>query len=212
MVARAAWPHVRVMRHTTSCLISMVLLAPAVPAEQRTIINLYDLAGLPLPIREEMKRETSKIFLQAGASLEWVDCEIAGKPLNLAECAQPLGAARLMLELIPGTNKKNPRASGKAIIQRGSSVYACLYPDRVRVLARDAGWEFGDLLGHAAAHELGHLLLESAEHSPAGVMRARWETQDLWRLPHDGLVFLPGQLAAVKVNRPTQRAERRMAP
>lgn len=197
MVTRAAWPHPWAMRCTAFCLISMVLLTPPLSAQQRIVVNLYDIVGLRPEIREEMKRETSRIFLQAGAELEWVECEVAGKPLNLAECAQPQGAARLMLQLIPGTNKRNPKSSGVAVIQHGSSVYACLYPERVRDLARDANWEFGDLLGHAAAHELGHLLLDSAKHSPAGVMRARWETEDLRRLPHSGLVFLPGQLAAV---------------
>jgi hypothetical protein len=65
-------------------------------------------------------------------------------------------------------------------------------------LASKASWEFGDLLGHAAAHELGHLLLRSDAHSPAGIMRASWEVKDLWRLPHAGLIFLPGQLRAVQ--------------
>ncbi len=35
------------------------------------------------------------------------------------------------------------------------------------------------ILGHAAAHEIGHLLLGSNSHSPQGLMRARWSRQDL---------------------------------
>ena len=35
------------------------------------------------------------------------------------------------------------------------------------------------ILGHAAAHEIGHLLLGSNSHSPFGLMRARWSGQDL---------------------------------
>jgi hypothetical protein len=82
-------------------------------------------------------------------------------------------------------------------IQSGSSVYACLNPERMKELAGDANWSFGDLPGHAAAHELGHLLLESSQHAAAGVMRAKWETEDPRRLSHNGLVFLPGQLGAL---------------
>ncbi len=141
-----------------------------------------------------MKAESARIFRQAGVEVEWLECEVAGRPSNLDRCALPLGPVRLMLQLAPGRNVRSPRASGFAVIQNGSSVFACLYPARLSELARATNWEFGDLLGHAAAHELGHLLLRSPAHTSAGLMRARWETEDLHRLPHAGLIFLPGQL------------------
>lgn len=159
---------------------------------------MYDIAGLLPEVREAMKKETSRIFTEAGVELEWLECEVAGKSLNPAGCAQPVGPDRLMLQLVPGSHKGNPKASGMALIDGQSSTFACLYPERVKQLARDANWDFGDLLGHAAAHELGHLLLRSSAHSLAGVMRARWETEDLRRLSHAGLIFLPGQLSAVQ--------------
>ena len=34
---------------------------------------------------------------------------------------------------------------------------------------------FSKVLAYAIAHELGHLLLRSNEHSPTGLMRARWD-------------------------------------
>ena len=45
------------------------------------------------------------------------------------------------------------------------------------------------LLGHAIAHEIGHLLLNSSAHSPAGIMRARWNTKDLLRAARGDLLF-----------------------
>jgi len=185
------------MRRTFLWLSSLAFWPLPVPAQPRITITLFDIAGLRQEIREAMKTETSRIFLAAGVELGWVECEIAGQPVNLVECAQPLSPTRLMLQLVPGMNKTNPKASGLAVLQGGSSFFACLYPERVSELSRDTNWEFGDLLGHAAAHELGHLLLRSSAHSPAGVMRARWETEDLRRLSHAGLIFLPGQLRAV---------------
>jgi hypothetical protein len=187
------------MKHTALHLIALTVLASPLAAQPRITINLYDAAGLRPDHREAMKQETSKILQQAGITVEWLDCEVAGQPLNQPECARPLGAGRLMLQLAPGSNKKNAKATGMALIQPGSSVFACLYPDRVRDLANDANWDFAELLGHAAAHELGHLLLESNNHSSAGIMRARWETDDLRRLSHNGLVFLSGQLAKAHI-------------
>ena len=198
MEVRAPWPQHRAMERTAYALITLALMAEAVFAQAGVTITLYDLAGLPSSTREAMKTETSRIFGQAGATLEWVDCEAGGEYMNLRECARPLGKARLMLQLIPGRNRQAPRASGMAVIEGESGVFACLYPERIHELARDANWEFGDLLGHAAGHELGHLLLGSSRHSSAGIMRARWETEDLRRLSHAGLVFLAGQLKPVQ--------------
>jgi hypothetical protein len=107
-----------------------------------------------------------------------------------------LGPGRLMLQFMRGSNPANRRAAGLAAIQGDASVYACIYPTRIRDLSRDAKWEFGDLLGHAVAREIGHLRLNSSGHSNAGIMRARWEAEDLRRLSHQGLVFLPRQLDA----------------
>lgn len=182
------------MTSTRFSLTSALLLASVLHAQPSVTVTLYDSAGLPAETRQAMKREAGRILLQAGVDVEWVDCEVAGQPVNLPACAVHLGPGRFMLQLVPGSNRNKPRSSGMATIQKGASVFACLYPERIRNLARDANWDFADLLGHAATHELGHLLLESASHSNAGIMRARWETEDLRRLSHNGLVFLPRQL------------------
>jgi len=48
-------------------------------------------------------------------------------------------------------------------------------------------------LGHAIAHEIGHLLLRSSAHSVSGVMRAAWGDTER-RLAASGcLLFLPEQ-------------------
>lgn len=189
------------MRRTVLWLLSAALWTLPATAQPSITVTLYDIAGLRREIREATKAETSRIFFAAGIRLEWVECEVAGTPVNLPECAKPTGPTRLMLQLVPGANKQHPKSSGMAVLRNGSGVYACLYPERVEQLARDANWEFGDLLGHAAAHELGHLLLGSSTHAPAGVMRARWDTEDLRRLSHTGLAFLPGQLSSILVRR-----------
>lgn len=194
MEVREGRPQHRAMLRKFRWLCAAVLPAVSAQAQPRITITLYDIAGVGREIREAMKAECSRIFLAAGVELNWVECEVAGTPVNSPECSRPLGPARLMLQLAPRTNKHHPKASGLAVIQNGSGVYACLYPERVMQLAQDAKWDFGDLLGHAAAHELGHLLQGSATHSWAGVMRGNWETEDLRGLSHGGLMFLPGQL------------------
>lgn len=181
-------------------MISTTLLPLAASAQTHLTISLYENAGLRLGIVNGMKKETSRIFQAAGVTIEWLDCELAGTPelANLSACSVDLGPARFMLQLVSGTNKGKPKAAGIAMIEDGSGVFACLYPDRVQELAGESNWEFADLLGHAAAHEIGHLILGTSAHSSAGVMRARWDIQDLRRLSHEGLTFLPRQLGTVR--------------
>jgi hypothetical protein len=49
------------------------------------------------------------------------------------------------------------------------------------------------ILGSVMAHELGHLLLGLNSHSVSGLMRARWENDELRCLDMGTLVFLPEQ-------------------
>jgi hypothetical protein len=189
------------MRKLCGCLIWIALLTEPAAAELPITVTLYDEFVLQLAGREAMKAEVTRILNQAGLTLNWVECMIGDNPANIAACTQPLGPTRLMLQLVPGNNRRRPMAAGMAIIAADSAVYACVYPARIKELARETNWEFSDLLAHAAAHELGHLLLRSSRHSSAGVMRASWEVTDLRQLSHAGLVFLPGQLSATAVVR-----------
>lgn len=143
-----------------------------------------------------MMAESNRILNAAGVDLGWVECEAGGKPLNVAKCAEPARGLRVTVQLVAGKSPKNPRMTGVAIIDKSSAPFALLYVERIAQLARDANWGLGDLLGHAVAHELGHILLGTSGHTSAGIMRARWESEELRRLSHSGLVFLPGQLTA----------------
>jgi hypothetical protein len=45
-----------------------------------------------------------------------------------------------------------------------------------RVTSMDRHYE---VLGHVIAHEIGHVLIGTVEHSPSGVMRAHWSKADV---------------------------------
>ncbi len=54
------------------------------------------------------------------------------------------------------------------------------------------------LLGLAIAHEVGHLLLPDNSHSRRGIMRARWDRQDL-RFAAADLVFTAQQAKSIRI-------------
>ncbi len=55
----------------------------------------------------------------------------------------------------------------------------------------------GTILGYAMAHEIGHLLLNTAGHSCRGVMKARWTAGDLAKMPSYYVNFDLDQVAKI---------------
>ena len=47
----------------------------------------------------------------------------------------------------------------------------------------------GQILGNVAAHEIGHLLLGTLEHSPNGIMKADWRGRTLGHIARRDLHF-----------------------
>jgi hypothetical protein len=50
-----------------------------------------------------------------------------------------------------------------------------IYIDHCEGVTHQSSASFSNVLAYSMAHELGHLLLRSNEHSPTGLMRARWD-------------------------------------
>jgi hypothetical protein len=65
--------------------------------------------------------------------------------------------------------------------------------DRVVAAALGAGWDPIDLMSVVIAHEIGHLLLPHGSHTPEGLMRGRWEVDDLRRIDRRTLRFTDRQ-------------------
>ena len=53
-----------------------------------------------------------------------------------------------------------------------------IFYDRVERMSKTGDITLATMLGHAMAHELGHVLLGNTEHSAAGIMKARWGKAD----------------------------------
>jgi hypothetical protein len=74
-----------------------------------------------------------------------------------------------------------------------SGTYASVFFDRVETLAEGGEASPPEILGHATAHEIGHLLLRSNRHSTVGIMRGQWNQEDLRRASQGGLLFTGAQ-------------------
>src|SRR5438034_7361860 len=63
--------------------------------------------------------------------------------------------------------------------QDGIGCLADLFYEPMEELERSDGTNVATLLGHVAAHALGHLLLGTNSHAAAGIMQARWTADEL---------------------------------
>jgi len=54
------------------------------------------------------------------------------------------------------------------------------------------------ILAHAVAHEIGHLLLDLPFHSETGIMRGDWDLRDLQSMAYGYLNFTPQQAATIR--------------
>ena len=127
--------------------------------------------------------ETENIFMNAGISVEWIECRVPGRH-DGAACTEPLLAGRdLMLRLVDRTPVHAERivALGESMLDRehrgGVLITIDMFP--VRSVAGRASTPVPTLLGRAIAHEIGHMLLGSGQHSALGLMRGLWSHDEL---------------------------------
>ena len=161
--------------------ISVVAAAPR--SNPAVFIKTYNYAAMSAQYLDAAKSEAAHIFKKAGISLLWIECLVSGAASG-EHCTEPLRPGRdLMLRLVdraPATDERIV-ALGESMLDReqrgGVLMTVDLFP--VRAVAARAGTNIATLLGRAIAHEVGHLLLGSAEHSRLGLMRALWSHDEL---------------------------------
>ena len=80
----------------------------------------------------------------------------------------------------------------------GTGYYSYVFQDRVEQLARDSHANRSEILGHVAAHEIGHLLLGSNAHSQMGIMCANWYGRQLRSAAMGTLLFTPQESQLIR--------------
>ena len=134
-------------------------------------------------------------------------------------CERGPAPAELVLRLVQSRDARDSQAArgylrsagllplGDALVDRHtqSGVLATIYLDRVRLLAQAAGVTVARLLGHAIAHEIGHLLLASNAHGADGLMRAIWSSQEVRRDRPRDWIFSEQELATIRARRDAAR-------
>ena len=130
----------------------------------------------------------------ASVNVAWTICE-PGACLTLVP-----SALRVRIVRSPDSGPQDARILGHALIdsREHTGVLATVFIDRTRKLAGDLGIDHRVLLGRTIAHEVGHLLLATATHGNAGLMREVWSRDELLGTHRDDWTFDPTDAAVIR--------------
>jgi hypothetical protein len=153
-----------------------LILTAVLLAKLPLVVRTYDTVGLSSPTLE-------RAHVSAGAALAAIGIESIWRACHASECVSTLEPDELSVRLVTATPLSERGSLGSAAVDVGrrAGTLATIFVDRIEALARQAGVDPGMLLGRAIAHEIGHLILGTTNHSRFGLMRAAWKTDELRR-------------------------------
>ena len=114
-------------------------------------------------------------------------------------CAQPLDSATVRAAILPRAPRGfSQQALGYALPCAARGIQVTIFADRVEIVSRTNLAAFYRVLGHAIAHEVGHVLLRSGVHDTTGLMRRVWAKSDWQRTAVTIIPFTSGQAECVR--------------
>ncbi len=156
----------------------------------RITILVYNYAQLPVDTLVRAEDEAARVFRHAGIETVWRDCRADDFVPKRVPCPSPSAASpglriQLRFQLLPDAVHRDTMGFSTGYLATISLEYA-------EDLARSDMGAVPEILGHIAAHEIGHVLLGTG-HTVSGIMRARWSLNDWDLLRQGSLFFTPPQ-------------------
>jgi hypothetical protein len=166
-------------------------------------IRIYNNAGVPLQRLQAAQQTAARILGGVGVEPQWRDCRTSRGPSARAAdtCRNALGSLELIVRIVSAPRGwKDPAAFAYSLvdgaIRRGT--VSTVFADRIDASAARVSIDAGVLLARVLAHELGHLLLGTNAHAAHGLMRARWEDDELTRNVTRDWEFSPSEEASIQ--------------
>ena len=135
----------------------------------------------------------------AGLRPPWRVRTPASTSADDAECVRFEWPVHLEVRISRGSSRGNSDVFGVAFLSaEGTGCYSDVFYERARELHNSWNFPLAVVIGTVMAHELGHLLLGSNSHASAGIMRARWQGEDLHRAGRADLRFTDQQAESMR--------------
>jgi hypothetical protein len=181
-------------------LLSVPGLAQEQPAESDisspVVVRVYDYAQVPSVTLAKAQEVAAEVFRKAGVEIVWVNCAVDEN--SSTSCSEVEAGSSLLLRITRRT--KEARAAfqgtttGYAVRSEKGGRFATVFYDQVIRVSEEWSVAEACALGHAVAHELGHLLLPTGDHTRRGLMRARLQRHE-WELAGMGRLLFSSEQA-----------------
>jgi hypothetical protein len=189
-------------------LSAAVAVAPRVSARTAAIIldsitiRVYDNAGVTVSDRAAALKTAGAILSRADLDPIWIVCTPARDGRSQPGCDLAPASHELVVRLTyssPTAEDGNRRAFGSSLIDASTATgtLSTVWVDRVDWLASTGKAVRAEVLGRAIAHELGHQLLGSNDHTARGLMRETWTAEELTRNRAEDWQFSSAQRTAL---------------
>ena len=160
-------------------------------------VHVYNLANVPNRTLKCALGETARILAATGIETLWEPSEPDSPEAHTMEMAAiPMSAQKpdarkfLAVRVVRGFPADIvPNALGFSLPAAQSGVHVTMFYDRIENVSLVVPATVEKILGNALAHEIGHVLLGSGEHSRSGIMKEVWTRADYQRLAARSLEF-----------------------
>lgn len=185
-------PFVLLLTLPSVCLWSKSPETRVAHKEACVTISVYNEARVSGDVLGHAEEEAGRIFRRAGIAVKWLNCRVpAANEKGSSECREAAFPAHLHLRIVQTALGLKGEAMGISFqAEDGRGCYADLFYKPMQDLHKTDGTDLASLLGHVAAHEIGHLLLGRNSHAVAGIMHAHWTPDELASANVGALVFL----------------------
>jgi len=143
----------------------------------RLTVRLMNYVNLPVNTRRKLVENAGHVLGQAGIAIDFVECGNGGVATGDPRCNRTLGPRDLVLRILDPKFRWKGEELGYAAAGPEGGAYITVFLNPRQPEARATDLSDGALLGHAVAHEIGHLLLGANAHSSYGI-RPVWRRRD----------------------------------
>ena len=180
------------------------------PRRPTVRISVYNDAGLKRGTLLRAEENAVEVFRQAGIETEWKNCGGAEIVAEVSKaCGEAAYPASLILRIERRPHGLISEPLGVAYLsENGEGAYCDVFLEPMEELQRLQAVSLDALLGHVAAHEIGHLLLGSTSHSPSGIMCAHWNYEQLRNVSEGAMAFVPAQSRIMQDRLRVRQSER----
>ena len=163
-------------------------------------VSVFNTSPISSSIIQRAEGEAGRVLRDVGVEVIWLNClQDAQHEASLGLCSEVSFPSHLHLHILRASRDLKASTVGISFsAEDGKGCYADLFYEPIQQLQEETHASPPVVLGHAMAHELGHLLLGTNSHSPSGLMRAHWTGEDLTNASKGNLRFSQEQCLRIR--------------